>query len=119
MEAIIRSVTAAGQGVTFEDVRNAIDAVAPSEGDVLVGTIAQEWLKQGLQQGERTGEARGLRQGLLSGIELALELRFGVEGLRILPEILRIEDVGVLKAVHEGIRTVTRAEELRQLYQTN
>ena len=123
LEAMMRYVTAAGQGVTFEDVRNAIDAVASSEGDVLVGTIAQEWLKQGLQQGlqqgERTGEARGLRQGLLSGIELALELRFGVEGLRILPEILRIEDVGVLKAVHEGIRSVTRPEELRHIYQTN
>lgn len=74
----------------------------------LIGTIAQEWLRQ--------GEQRGLRRGLLDGIELALELRFGLDGLRLLPEITQIEDVGVLKAVHEAIRSVTRPEELRQFY---
>jgi hypothetical protein len=47
---------------------------------------------------------------------LALELRFGLDGLRLLPEITKIEDVGVLKAVHEAIRSVTRPEELRQFY---
>lgn len=82
----------------------------------MIGTIAQEWLQQGLQQGEQRGEQRGLRRGLLDGIELALELRFGLEGLRLLPEITQIEDVGVLKAVHEAIRSVTRPEELRQFY---
>ncbi|MFM7175491.1 MAG: hypothetical protein ACKO4U_20905 [Caldilinea sp.] len=41
---------------------------------------------------------------------------FGLEGLRLLPEITQIEDVGVLKAVHTAIRSVTRPEELRQFY---
>ena len=111
LEAVIRYVASAGQNVSAEDVRAAIKAVAP-EGDAMIGTIAQEWL----QQGEQRGEQRGLRRGLLDGIELGLELRFGLEGLRLLPEITQIEDVGVLKAVHEAIRSVTRPEELRQFY---
>ncbi len=78
-----------------------------------MGTIAQELL----QQGEQRGEQRGLRQGLLDGIELALDLRFGMEGMRLFPEIVKIEDVGVLKVVHEGIRRAETAEELRRLYQ--
>lgn len=55
----------------------------------------------------------GLRQRLLDGIELALELRLGVDGLQLLPETIRIDDVGVLKAVHNGIRSAARLEELR------
>lgn len=142
LEAILRYATSAGQSITVEDVRSSLEGIVV-EGEALVGTIAQEWLKegrqqgleqgiqqgiqqgihqgiqQGIQEGIQQGEMYGMRRGLLDGIELALELRFGVEGLRLLPEILRIEDVGVLKAVHEGIRTVTRPEELRRLYQTD
>ena len=131
LEAVIRYVIAAGQGIDAEDVRQALAEAAP-EGTELMGTIAQELLlegrqqglqqglkqglEQGLQQGEKRGEHRGLRQGLLDGIELALELRFGVAGLQLLPEIIRIDDVGVLKAVHNGIRSVARPEDLRQFY---
>jgi predicted transposase YdaD len=111
LEAIIRYVTAAGQHVKAEDVQAALNAVTP-EGDAMIGSIAQEWIRQG----EQRGEQRGLRLGLLDGIELGLELRFGLEGLRLLPEIAQIEDTYVLKAVHEAIRSVTRPEELRQFY---
>ncbi len=45
-----------------------------------------------------------------------LDLRFGLDGLRLLPEITKIEDVDMLKAVHEGIRRAETPEALRQLY---
>ena len=82
-----------------------------------MSTIAQQWILFGEQRGEQRGERRGLRQGLLDGIELALELRFGLDGLRLLPEIAKIEDVDVLKAVHEGLRRAETPEALRRLYQ--
>jgi hypothetical protein len=69
----------------------------------------QEGLQQGLQQ--------GTRQGLLAGIELGLELKFGAAGLRLLPEIARIEDVHVLRAIHEGIKTAGTLDELRRVYE--
>jgi hypothetical protein len=45
-----------------------------------------------------------------------LELKFGAEGLRVLPEISKIEDVDVLKAIHEGLKTLGTLDELRKVY---
>lgn len=120
LEAVLRYLVAAGQGISVAEIRKTLEQVAP-EGSELMGTIAQELVQQGvqqgLQQGLQQGEQRGLRQGLLDGIELALELRFGLDGLRLLPEIAKIEDVDVLKAVHEGLRRAETPEALRRLYQ--
>jgi len=93
-----------------------------------VSTIAHQWmaqgfqkgLQQGIQQGLQQGIQQGQRQGLLDGITLGLELRWGADGLRLLPEIGRIEDVYLLRAIHEGLKRVGTPEELRQIYrQTN
>ena len=73
--------------------------------------------QQGFEKGLQRGEQRDLRQGLLDGIELMLDLRFGLDGLRLLPEIAKIEDVDVHKVVHEGMRRAETAEALRQFYQ--
>jgi hypothetical protein len=67
--------------------------------------------------GIEKGRQQGVREGLLSGIELGLELKFGDAGLRLLPEIHKIEDVDVLRAVHAGIRRAADIEELRLIYQ--
>jgi predicted transposase YdaD len=71
----------------------------------------QEILQQGLEQ--------GLRQGLLIGITLGLELKFGAEGLELLPEIREIEDVKLLGEISEAIKTVDTLEALRQIYRTS
>ena len=85
-----------------------------------MATLAEQWLQQGreegLQQGLQQGLRQGIREGLLAGIELGLELKFGAEGLRLLPEIRRIEDVEVLRAIQEGLKTVQTLEELRRIY---
>ncbi|MCC5665455.1 hypothetical protein LC653_16390 [Nostoc sp. CHAB 5784] len=62
-------------------------------------------------------EKRGIREGLLQGIEIALELKFGSEGLTILPEIVQIQNVEILRAILTSIKTVNTLEELRQIYQ--
>ena len=40
-----------------------------------------------------------------------------MEGVRLFPEIMKIEDVGVYKVVHEAIRRTETPEELYRLYQ--
>ena len=45
-----------------------------------------------------------------------MELKFGEAWLRLLPEIYKIENVDVLRAVHNGIRTVTTLDALRRIY---
>jgi len=76
-----------------------------------MGTIAEKWVEQGLQQGLQ----EGLQQGLLDGIELALEIRFSSEGLKLMPQIYRIQDLGRLRVVRNALRTAERLEDIRDL----
>ena len=115
LEAVIRYVMSAGQEISAEDVRKALEQVAP-EGGELMGTIAQELLQQGRQQGLQQGEQRGLRQGLLSGIRVGLKLKFGLTGAALLPEIYQLEDVALLQAVQDSIEVADTPEDLRQVY---
>ena len=64
-----------------------------------------------------TGERIGLQKGLLSGIKVLLEVKFGSDGLTILPAIAQIENVDVLEAILTSLKTVNTIEELRQVYQ--
>ena len=67
-------------------------------------TIAEQWIQ------------RGREEGLLSGLAVALELRFGEPGLRLLPEIKQRADASTLQALMEAIKRVASPEELRQVY---
>jgi predicted transposase/invertase (TIGR01784 family) len=124
VEAMLRYLVGATDRITERDLREVVEAVIP-EGGALMMTIAQQWLErglqQGLQQGEQRGEQRGqragLRQGLLAGIRLGLKLKFGAEGVALLPEIYRIEDVALLQALQDALETVSSPPELRRLYQ--
>ncbi len=70
----------------------------------------------GIQKGIEQSQQQ-MRQILLESIELGLELKFGSEGLSLLPEISLLEDVEQLRAIQAGLRTVSTVEELRRVYQ--
>lgn len=74
--------------------------------------LESPWYQEILKQGEALGEVRGL----LSGIELGLELKFGSEGLQLMPEISQITDIDVLRAIREGLRTRDTLVQIRQIY---
>jgi hypothetical protein len=76
----------------------------------------QQGIQQGMQQGIQQGMQQGIQQERLSGIELGLELKFGVEGLRLLPEISKIEDADVLRAIRAGLKVINTPAELRRIY---
>jgi hypothetical protein len=63
-------------------------------------------------------ERMGIKKGLKQGIELGLEIKFGNEGLLVMPEINKIEDLDVLKAVQSGIWTAKTLDVLRKIYQS-
>jgi len=67
-------------------------------------TLAEKWKNE------------GNLEGLLEGIELALDIKFGGEGLKILPEIRKIRDIDVLTAVHRGVKTKNTLKDLRRIY---
>ena len=71
----------------------------------------------GIEKGREEGIQQGIQQGLVSAIELGLELKFGSEGLELLPEISPIKDLEVLTAIKDGIKKANSLEELRSYYQ--
>ncbi|MBX7236794.1 MAG: hypothetical protein K1X65_20610 [Caldilineales bacterium] len=76
----------------------------------------EQGIQQGIQQGVQQGIQQGIQQGVIAGIELGLELKFGADGLRLMPEIRQIDDSAILRTVHEAIKTVKSPDELRVLY---
>ena len=82
--------------------------------------ILQEGEKRGEERGEKRGEKRGVKlgekKGLLSGIAMGLELRFGDEGLQLLPEIQALDEIEILEVILAAIKTASSLEELRGVY---
>ena len=118
---VLRYLTAAAPQITRQELQHAVQEGLRQKGVPTMGTIAQEWIQEGRQMGRQEGRQEGLRQGvqqgLMRGIELALELKYGVAGTALVPEIRQVDDVEKLQAIHDGIRTAPTAEDLRRFYQ--
>jgi hypothetical protein len=85
-----------------------------------ITSVERIGIQKGIQQGIEQGIEQSLsqmRQILLESLELGLELKFGHEGLSLLPEISQIEDVEQLRVIQARLKTVSTVEELRQIYQ--
>jgi len=66
---------------------------------------------------ERIGIQKGMREGLIEGVSVGLRLKFGEEGLSLLPEISEIQDVEQLRAILAALAEVNALSELRSIYQ--
>ncbi len=77
----------------------------------------EEGLAEGILRGREEGREEGYRQGVLEAIALGLELKFGVEGLKLMPEIEAITDIGILRILEKALRSAQNVEEFRSLYQ--
>ena len=63
-----------------------------------------------------TFERYGMRQGLLQGIEVCLELKFGAEGLALMPELREIRDHELLGKILTRIKTADSPADLRRVW---
>jgi predicted transposase YdaD len=64
----------------------------------------------------REGEKRGKEEGSRSGIAALLEVRFGAEGLALMPEIEAIDRVETLETLLSALKTIDSIQQVRQLY---
>ncbi len=80
------------------------------------GEGLMEGLMRGREEGLERGREQGYREGVLEAIALGLELKFGMEGLKLMPEIEAITDLGILRILEKAIRTAQSPEEFRELY---
>jgi hypothetical protein len=131
LEAVLRYAASGSSHIKREDIEHALKGVLDNEGGDLMTTLAQQWIEeghqrgiqegvlqgiqQGIQQGRHEGRQEGIVNGLLEGIELAIEVKFGAQGLVLLPLIQRIEAPEKLKAVKEGVRMAKDLPELKAL----
>ncbi|MFP4438541.1 MAG: cytosolic protein [Chloroflexaceae bacterium] len=65
---------------------------------------------------EQRGIQKGRREELLAGIALALDLKFGNDGLALLPEIQLITEVALLQAIRDRIKAAGTPDDLRRVY---
>ena len=66
--------------------------------------------------GREQGLAEGRVEGRAEGIELALKLKFGDAGLRLMPEIRAITDAAKLKEILLAIPAAATPEDLRRVW---
>ena len=53
----------------------------------------------------------------LDGVEMVLDNKFGIEGIRLLPEIRKVKDLDIQKSIRAALRSAKNVEELRSVYQ--
>jgi len=69
--------------------------------------------KEGRQLGRKEGRQLGRKEGMLEGIELDLEMKFGKEGLALLPRIKALTDLAELRALARDLKTAKKLDSLR------
>jgi hypothetical protein len=75
----------------------------------------QEGKQEGKQEGRQEGKQEGKQEGLLAAIELGLDLKFGADGLALLPTIAKISDLDRLQAIYAALRGTASLAEIRCL----
>jgi flagellar biosynthesis/type III secretory pathway protein FliH len=74
--------------------------------------------EEGREEGRQEGLEEGVRKGLLEGIEVGLSVRFGPEGLALMTEVRRVQNVAQLQKLLALIRTVGSLDDYRQILRT-
>jgi hypothetical protein len=63
-----------------------------------------------------TPERVGRRDGMREGISALLEMRFGADGLKLMPEIEEVHEEEKLVAIMQAIKTIESSEDLRRIW---
>ncbi len=69
-----------------------------------------------MEKGREEGKLEGREEGLREAVRLGLKLRFGDEGLSLLPAITAIKDLGLLRSIVEALERVDRLEDIKALF---
>ena len=61
-------------------------------------------------------ERVGMEKGLLQGLEVSLKLKYGDEGLKLMPELREIQDHELLSRILNAIETAASPDDLRRVW---
>ena len=79
----------------------------------------KEGRKEGREEGREIGREEGRREGLIQALTLGLRLRFGEEGLKLLPQVQKIASLALLSDLVEILLLESSKQDFeRQLHRT-
>jgi hypothetical protein len=82
-----------------------------------ISSVERIGMRKGLEQGLQQGLQQGRVEGMLDGLAVALEVKFGEAGRVVAGELAQVQELAVLLAVAERLRTATTVDEVRAIYQ--
>ncbi len=127
LETWLRYLAQGTNKIDEQTLKDVVEEVS-STGGVTMPTLAEIWtergyqqglhqgIQQGLHQGFQQGREEGVRDSLLASIEILLEIRFGIDGLRLMPEIRKIHDPDVLRAIQNSVKAAQIPADVRRIY---
>ena len=103
-------------------VVNTIKEISEKGGEMGT-TTAAKLIEKGKIEGERIGKAEGKAEGRIEGkieglkeaIAIGLELKYGVEGLKLLEKIINMTSIEKLEAIKEAVKISKNREEIEKL----
>jgi hypothetical protein len=109
------------RGRSAEDVRQLfrfIDWIMalPEALDGLFWQEVEEYQEEKHMPFISTPERVGMKKGYLAGIELGLKLKFGADGLQLMPEIRELHEHELLADVLQAIETAASPDALRRIW---
>jgi predicted transposase/invertase (TIGR01784 family) len=116
LETVIRYVFRTTENITAEKLKKIVEtSLSEGKGEAVMTTLAEKYIEEGFQKGIQQGIQQGILEGLLEGIELGIGLKFGAQGVNLMPAIRQIKDPERLKAIKEAVKVAKSIEEIRQV----
>jgi len=110
-QALVNYVFFGNEAVSEADVKAALEIGFAGRGEAMMSTVVEKYIQQGRQEGRQEGE----RRGVLASIEVVLQLRFGADGLSLMPAIAAIEAVSQLLKVQAALITAMNIDDVRRV----
>lgn len=85
------------------------------KGGVLVMTTAMKLVEKGKEEGKAEGLKEGEIKGLREAIALGLEIKYGVNGLKLLERINEISSIEKIEAIKEAVKISKDLEEIKTM----
>ncbi len=101
--------------ITVEQLQEGIQKALPTIGGAVVPTLFEQIRAEGRDEGREEGKTIGLKEGLLEAIHLALEIKFGDEGLILFERMKTITDMEKLNKIKSALRTAENVGQIESL----
>ncbi len=110
----------ATENINEEQMRAGVMKALPDTGGKLMPTVFErihsEGWQEGREEGREEGHEEGLIEGLREGIRLALELRFGDEGLFLIPRLEKIDSIQKLTEIKDTLRKAETLDQVQSVF---